>query len=149
MPLKDRLLDDIKAAMRAKDKSRLATLRLINADIKQREVDEQTTLDDLAVIAVLERMVKQRRESISQYRAAERLDLADREQQEVDIIRSYLPEPLAEAELDAAIAGAVAETGAQSVKDMGKVMALLKGRLQGRADMAVVSARVKERLGAP
>jgi len=134
--------------MRAKDKARLATLRLINAAIKQREVDERTELGDEQVLAVLEKMLKQRRESVEQYRKAGREELAAQEEAEMAVIRSFLPEPLSEAELDALIDAALTETGAQSLRDMGKVMSLLRPRVQGRADMAQVSAKIKARLGA-
>lgn len=148
MSLKARLTDDMKAAMKAGDKPRLATIRLINAAIKQKEVDERISLDDAAVLAVLEKMVKQRRDSISQYEAAGREDLAQVERDEVAIIDSYLPEKLGEAEILAAIDAAVAETGAASPADMGKLMAVLKPRLAGQADMGLVSRLIKQRLAA-
>lgn len=146
--LKARIGEAVKDAMRAGDKPRLATLRMISAGIKQKEVDSRETLDDAAVIAVLDKMVKQRRESLTQYRDAGRDDLADREQAELDIIAEFLPQPLSDAELDAMIDEAVSATGAASLRDMGKVMGELKPRVQGRADMGAVSARVKARLGA-
>lgn len=147
MPLKDRLQDDMKTALRAKDKLRLGAIRLILAAIKQREVDERIELNDIQTLAVLEKMIKQRRESLAQYQSAGREDLAAQEAFEIEIIQAYLPAPLSEADLDALIASAIAVTGAQSVRDMGKVMALIKDQAQGRADMAVVSARVKARFG--
>jgi uncharacterized protein YqeY len=145
--LKNRILDDVKAAMRAGEKVRLGTLRLITAAIKQQEVDRREELDDAAVLAVLDKMAKQRRESIEQYRNAGRTDLADKEQAELELITSYLPRPLDEAEIDKLIDEAIESTGAESVKDMGKVMAHVKPQAQGRADMSQLSARVKTRLG--
>jgi uncharacterized protein len=145
MSLKDRIQDDMKAAMRAKDKQRLGAIRLILAAIKQREVDERIELSDAQVLVVLEKMIKQRRESLAQYQSAGREDLAAQEAFEIELIQSYRPAPLSEADLDALIANAIAVTGAQSVRDMGKVMALIKDQAQGRADMAAVSARVKAR----
>jgi uncharacterized protein YqeY len=147
MSLKDRIQDDMKTAMRAKDKHRLGVIRLILAAIKQREVDERIELSDVQVLAVLEKMIKQRRESLAQYQSANRADLADQEAFEIDLIQSYLPAPLNETDLDALIADAIAVTGAQSVRDMGKVMALIKDQAQGRVDMTTVSARVKARFG--
>lgn len=147
MPLKEQIQDDMKAAMRARDKQRLGTIRLILAAIKQREVDERIELNDAQTFAVLEKMLKQRRESLTQYQSAGREDLAAQESFEIEIIQTYLPTPLSEADLDALIACAMAATGAQSVRDMGKVMALIKDQAQGRADMALVSARVKARFG--
>mgnify|MGYP003594571173 CR=1 FL=1 len=147
MSLKDRIQDDMKAAMRAKEKERLGTIRLILAAIKQREVDERIVLDDGQVLGVLEKMIKQRRESLAQYESAGRADLAAQEAFEIELIQSYLPAPLSEAEIDALVADAIAVTGAQSVRDMGKVMALIRDQAQGRADMAAVGARVKARFG--
>ena len=147
MSLKDRIQDDMKTAMRAKDKARLGAIRLILAAVKQREVDERIDLRDGQVIGVLDKMIKQRRESLAQYQSAGREDLAAQEAFEIELIQSYLPAPLGEAEIDALIAGAIAATGAQSVRDMGKVMALIKDQAQGRADMAALSARVKARFG--
>jgi len=147
MSLKERILQDVKDAMRAKDKSRLATIRLITAAIKQREVDERIELDDAQVLAVLDKMVKQRRESISQFEKAARDDLIAQEASELDVIQGYLPEPLTEAEISAMIDAAMAATGASSIKDMGKVMGQLKPQLQGRADIGAVSALIKARLG--
>jgi len=147
MSLKDRIQDDMKAAMRAKDKQRLGAIRLILAAIKQREVDERIELNEVQTLAVLEKMIKQRRESLAQYQNAGRADLADQEAFEIDLIQTYLPAPLSEAELDVLIVHAIAATGAQSVRDMSKVMAAIKDQAQGRADMAAVSARVKARFG--
>ncbi len=146
MSLKARIQEDMKAALKAGDKARLGAIRLIMAAVKQREVDERTQLDDQQVLAVLDKMAKQRRESIAQYRAAGRDDLAEKEQAELEIIQSYLPEALSEEAIDALIAAAIRETGASGVRDMGRVMARLKPQLQGRADMAQVSARVKAAL---
>ena len=147
MLLKDRIQDDMKTAMRARAKERLGAIRLILAAIKQREVDERITLSDGQTLAVLEKMIKQRRESLAQYQSAGRADLAAQEAFEIDLIQSYLPAPLAEAELEALIGEAIAATGAQSVRDMGKVMAILREQAQGRVDMATVSARIKARFG--
>ncbi|MCP5159936.1 MAG: GatB/YqeY domain-containing protein [Gammaproteobacteria bacterium] len=147
MSLKDRIQDDMKAAMRAKDKNRLGVIRLILAAIKQREVDERIELSEVQTLTVLEKMIKQRRESLTQYQDAGREDLADQEAFEIELIQTYLPTPLSEADLDTLIADALAVTGAQSIRDMGKVMAFIKDRAQGRADMAVVSARIKVRFG--
>ncbi|HRW65658.1 MAG: GatB/YqeY domain-containing protein [Chromatiaceae bacterium] len=146
MSLKDRIQDDMKTAMRAKDKERLGAIRLILAAVKQREVDERIELNDVQVLGVLEKMIKQRRESLAQYQSAGREDLAARESFEIEVIQSYLPAPLSEADIDTLVANAVAVTGAQSVRDMGKVMALIKDQAQGRADMAKISARVKAHL---
>ena len=147
MSLKERIQQDMKDAMRAADKPRLGTIRLILAAIKQIEVDERKVLDDIEVTTVLDRMCKQRRESISQFEKAGRTDLVDQEAAELAIIQTYLPEPLSEGELNALIDEAMAQTGASSIKDMGRVMALLKPELQGRADMGAVSAMIKARLG--
>jgi len=137
----------MKAAMRAGDKPRLGALRMLWAAVRQREVDERAgELDDAAVIAAVEKAVKQRREAADQYRDAGRAELADKEQAELEVLREYLPQPLGESELAALVEEAVRETGAASLKDMGKVMATLRPRVQGRADMADVSARVKSRL---
>ena len=146
MSLRDRIQDDMKTAMRAKDKERLGAIRLILAAVKQREVDERIELNDVQVLGVLEKMIKQRRESLAQYQSAGREDLAARESFEIEVIQSYLPAPLSEADIDTLVANAVAVTGAQSVRDMGKVMALIKDQAQGRADMAKISARVKAHL---
>ncbi|MGE0080049.1 MAG: GatB/YqeY domain-containing protein [Thiohalomonadaceae bacterium] len=146
--LKQRIDEEIKAAMRAKDKDRLGTLRLVSAAIKQREVDERITLDDTQVLAVLDKMIKQRRDSVEQYRKGGREELAQREEFEIKIIQEFMPAALSDAELDALVAEAVAASGAASIKDMGKVMALLRPKVQGRADMGAVSARIKARLPA-
>lgn len=146
MSLKDRIQEDMKSAMRARDKDRLGVIRLILAAVKQREIDERITLDDAQIIGVLDRMVKQRRESITQYQSAGREDLAAREAYEIQVIQEYLPEALSESEIDALIEEAVTAAGAQSIRDLGKVMAWLKPKVQGRADMAAVSARIKDRL---
>ena len=146
MTLKTQLTDDMKAAMKGGDKARLGVIRLINAAIKQKEVDERIEVDDAQVLAVLEKMVKQRRDSISQYDAANRQDLADIERAEMAVIETYLPAKLDEAAIRAAIDAAVAETGASGPADMGKLMAVLKPRLAGQADMGEVSKLVKQRL---
>ncbi|GAB3730544.1 GatB/YqeY domain-containing protein [Luteimonas pelagia] len=146
MSLKTRLTDDMKAAMKSGDKASLGVIRLVNAAIKQREVDERVELDDAAVLAVMEKMVKQRKDSVSQYAAAGREDLADVERAEIVVIERYLPAKLGAAEIDAAIDAAVAETGATGPADIGKLMGLLKPRLAGQADMGEVSRRVKQRL---
>ncbi len=145
--LKERLTADIKAAMKGGDKARLGTLRMMHAAIRQREIDDQTELDDNQVLEVLDRMAKRHRESIAQYSEANRADLVEQEESELAVIAEYLPEPISDDELDRMIGEAVAETGAASMKDMGRVMAELKPRVQGRADMSAVSARVKARLG--
>ena len=145
--LRQRLQDDMKAAMKAGEKERLGVIRLILAAVKQREVDERIVLDDEQIIAVLDKMLKQRRDSIAQYTAAGRVDLADVESAEAVIIQDYMPQALAEAEIESLVEQAIAETGAAGVAGMGKVMAVLKPQMQGRADMAQVSARVKARLG--
>jgi len=147
MSLKQQLTEDMKTAMRGGDKARLGVIRLILAAVKQREVDERIELDDAQTIAVLEKMLKQRKDSVSQYAAAGREDLADAERAEMAVIEAYLPAKLSDAEIDALIEAAVAETGASSPRDMGKVVALVKGKAAGRADMAQVSARIKTRLG--
>jgi uncharacterized protein len=148
MTLKERITDDMKSAMRAGEKERLGTIRLALAAIKQREVDERIALDDAQVLAVLEKMIKQRKEAITQFQAGGRADLVAKESAEVSLLEAYLPARLSDAELDALIAGVIASTGATSAKDMGKVMALVKSQAQGRADMGTVSARVKEKLAA-
>lgn len=145
-PIKLRIQEDVKAAMRAKDKPRLDALRLISAAIKQREVDERIELDDAQVLQVLDKMVKQYRESIDQFRAAGRADLVEKETLELDVVTSYLPEPLNEADIEALIRKAIEETGARSMQDMGKVMGRLRPQVQGRADMAAVSAKVRRLL---
>jgi len=144
--LKERIAEDIKSAMRAKEKERLGTLRLVGAAIKQREVDERIALDDSGVLAVLEKMLKQRRDSIEQFRKAGRDDLADKEAAEIAIIGDYMPAALGDAEIDALIDEAIQSTGASSMKDMGGVMGVLRPKIQGRADMGTVSARIKARL---
>ncbi len=144
--LKQRIQDDMKAAMKAGEKERLGVIRLIMSAIKQREVDERIVLDDEQTIAVLDKMLKQRRDSISQYTAAGRTDLADAESAEATIIQEYMPKALSDEEIEALIEQAVTETGAAGIAGMGKVMALLKPKMQGRADMAQVSARIKARL---
>jgi len=144
--LKERITEDMKAAMRASDKERLSTIRMVQAAIKQREVDERITLDDAQVIAVLEKMVKQRRESIAQFEQGGRPDLAEKEQAEIALLKTYLPAPLSEAELDALVRDAISSTGATSIKDMGKVMGVVKAQAAGRADMGAVSARIKAAL---
>jgi len=141
--LKECIKDDKKASMKSGDKARLGVIRLILAAIKQIEVDERIELDDARVLVVLDKMLKQRRESIRLYREANRVDLAEIEEAEVLVIQDFLPQALTEAEIDDMVAKAIAETGATSIKDMGAVMALLKPQLQGRADMAVVSSRIK------
>jgi uncharacterized protein YqeY len=137
----------MKAAMRAGEKERLGTIRMITAAIKQREVDERISLDDAQVLAVLEKMIKQRKESLVQFQAGNRPDLAAREAGEIDLLRGYMPSPLTEAEIDALIGEAIKATGASSVKDMGKVMGIVKGKAAGRADMAQVGAKIKAKLG--
>lgn len=138
----------MKEAMRAGDKRRLGVIRLILAAVKQREVDERIELDDTQMLVVLDKMTKQRRESMAQYTKAGRDDLADQENFELQVLQTYLPEQLDDAEIDALIGAAIQTTGAASLKDMGKVMGQLKSKLQGRADMGTVSARIKARLGA-
>lgn len=144
--LKEDINAAIKDAMRAKDKARLGVLRMTMSALKQIEVDERVELDDARVLAVLDKLVKQRTESAKQYREAGRDDLAEQEEAEMEILREFLPRPLSEAEIDALIEEAMAETGAASMQDMGKVMGLLKPKLQGRADMGAVSGKVKGRL---
>jgi uncharacterized protein YqeY len=146
MSLKDRITEDMKTAMRNKDSARLSALRLLLAAIKQREVDERITLSDADVVAVVEKMLKQRRDSIAQYEAAKRQDLADAEKFEVSVLQGYMPQALSETEVQTAIDAAIAQTGAKSAQDMGKVMAQLKPQLAGRADMAKVSGLVKAKL---
>ena len=148
MTLKERITEDMKAAMRAGELVRLGVIRMLQAAIKQREVDERITLDDAQVVAVLEKMVKQRRESISQFQAGGRADLVAKETAELALLQGYLPAQLSDAELDALITAAIAQTGAASVKDMGKVMGIVKGQAAGKADMGAVGARIKARLGA-
>lgn len=144
--LTGRIKEEMKAAMKARDKDRLGVIRLILAAIKQREVDERIELNDEQVIVVLDKMLKQRRESIKHYQGAGRTDLSEVEEAEIVVIQDYLPQPLTEAELDALVGDAVTETGAASIKDMGKVMAILKPKMQGRADMSAVSGKIKAAL---
>lgn len=144
--LKTRIQEDVETAMRAKDKPRLGTLRLLTAAIKQTEIDGRTALDDAGVVAVVEKMIKQRRDAEQQFRAAERIDLADQETFEIEVISAYMPEALNAEAVEQAVDTAIVELGASSVKDMGKVMQTLKSRLQGRANMGDVSAKVKQRL---
>lgn len=146
--IKDRLTDDMKAAMRAKDSARLGVIRLVNAAVKQREVDERIELDDIQLLAVLDKMVKQRRESISQFDAAGRQDLVDKEQFELEVLQDYLPTALSNDEIAVIVEQAVADSGATAVKDMGAVMNLVRPQVQGRADMGKISALVKDRLSA-
>lgn len=147
MTLKERITEDMKSALRSGEKDRLAAIRLILAGIKQREVDERITLDDNQVLAVLEKMVKQRKEAITQFQAGGRGDLVARESAELTLLQAYLPAQLSDTEIDGLIAQAIAATGASSIKDMGKVLGALKPLVAGRADMSAVSARVKARLG--
>jgi len=144
--LKERINQDVKNAMRAQDKRRLAALRLIMAAIKQREVDERITVDDPILLGILEKMIKQRRDSITQYQNGGRADLADQEAYEIDLIQEYLPKPLTAEELQSLIESAIQNTGAASIKDMGKVMAALRAQAQGRVDMGELGARIKARL---
>lgn len=146
MALKDRITEDMKTAMKAGDKERLATIRLALAAIKQREVDERITLDDAQVLAVLDKMIKQRREAITQFQAGGRADLVAKETAEIGVLQGYLPAQMSDAEIDELIAQSIAASGAASVKDMGKVMALVKAKAQGRADLGAVSARIKQKL---
>ena len=146
MSLKAQIQEDMKNAMRAGDKERLATVRLILAGIKQREVDERIELDDAQVFSVLDKMAKQRRESITQFQSGGRADLVAKETAELQVITAYLPAPLSDAEIDALIAAAIGATGATTLKDMGKVMGTVKAQAAGRADMGAVGARIKARL---
>ncbi|MDH3915440.1 MAG: GatB/YqeY domain-containing protein [Chromatiales bacterium] len=146
MSLKARLTDDMKQAMRAGDKPRLAVIRMGLAAIKQREVDDRIELDDTQVLSIIEKMIKQRRESVSQFRAGNREDLAEREEAEITVLQAYLPEPLSEGEVESLIEEAIQTTGASSMRDMGNVMSELRAAAHGRVDMAVASARVKSRL---
>ena len=144
--LKAKLMADIKACMKSGDKSRLGVLRLISSAVKQREVDERVDTDDDAMIQILDKMAKQRRESIEQFETANRQDLADAEKSELEIIQAYLPAQLSSDEIDTLIGDAISSTGASSIRDMGKVMGMLKPQLQGRADMSAVSAQIKAKL---
>jgi hypothetical protein len=146
MSLKARISEDMKSALRAKEAARLSAIRLLLAAVKQREIDERVEMDDAAVVSVVEKLLKQRKDSVTQYLAASRQDLADREQFEIEVLSAYMPQPLSGQEVADLIRAAVAETGAASAKDMGKVMAWLKPRLAGRADMTSVSAQVKAAL---
>jgi hypothetical protein len=147
MSLKERITDDMKAAMRAGEKERLGLIRMITSAIKQREVDERIVLDDTQVLSVLEKMIKQRKESLVQFQAGNRQDLVEKEAAEITLLQGYLPSQLSAAEIEALIAEAVAATGATSIKDMGKVMAVIKGKAQGRADLGKVGAIIKAKLG--
>jgi uncharacterized protein YqeY len=147
MSLKARITEDMKAAMRAGEKDRLSCIRMLQAGIKQREVDERVTLGDAEVLAVIDKMIKQRKESVAQFQAGNRADLVAKESAEIALLSGYLPAQLGEAELATLIREAVAATGASSMKDMGKVMAALKPKVQGRADMGALSARIKSALG--
>jgi hypothetical protein len=147
MSLKAQVTEDMKAAMRAREADRLATIRLLLAAIKQKEIDERVELDDAGITAVIEKMIKQRKDAIGQYEAAKRQDLADKEQAEIQVLTGYMPQPFSAEEIAALIAQARTETGAAGTKDMGKMMAWLKPRLAGRAEMTAVSAQVKSALG--
>jgi hypothetical protein len=147
MSLKGRITDDMKAAMRSGEKERLGAIRMITAAIKQREVDERILLDDAQVIGVLEKMIKQRKESVAQFLAGKRQDLADKESAEISLLQTYMPAALGEGEIEALIAAAISSSGAATIKDMGKVMAQIKSQVAGRADMAAVGAKIKARLG--
>ena len=146
MPLRDQLNEDIKSAMKAREQEKLGTLRLMLSAVKQREVDERITLDDAGVIGVVEKMIKQRRESIAQFEKAARTDLVDKEKAEVAVLEGYLPKQLSQAEVEVVVAEAIASSGAKSAADMGKVMGIVKPRLAGKADMGKVSALVKAKL---
>jgi uncharacterized protein YqeY len=145
--LKERITDDMKTAMRAGEKERLATIRLVLAAVKQIEVDERITIDDARMLAILEKLGKQRKESIAQFESGGRADLVAKENAELAVIQTYLPAQLSEPELDALIAEAIASTGATTIKDMGKVMGVVKSKAAGRADMGAVGARIKQKLG--
>ena len=147
MSLKTKILDDIKAAMKAGEKDKLMVLRMLSAAIKQKEVDERTELNDTQVLAVVEKMIKQRRESIKQYNEGGREELAAKEEAEIVILEPYLPEQLSDEEIDQLIADAIKNTGAAEMRDMGKVMGQLKPQIQGKADMGSVSAKIKAKLG--
>jgi uncharacterized protein YqeY len=148
MPLRDRVNEDMKSAMKAREQEKLGALRLLLAAVKQREVDERITLDDAQLVSVIEKMIKQRKDSISQYEKAARQDLADKEKFEISVLEAYLPQQMSQAEIDAAVAEAIASTGAKGAADMGKVMGVLKPRLAGRADIGKVSGLVKGKLSA-
>jgi uncharacterized protein len=145
--LKERITEDMKAAMRSGERERLGMIRMITAAIKQREVDERISLDDVQVLSVLEKMIKQRKESLEQFKAGNRQDLADKEAAEITLLHGYMPSQLSAAELDGLISEAIAAAGAASIKDMGKVMAIIKTKAQGRADMGAVGAKIKAKLG--
>ena len=147
MSLKARITEDMKSAMRAGEKDRLSCIRMLQAGIKQREVDERIELDDAQVLAVIDKMIKQRRESVAQFQAGNRADLVAKESVEIDLLSGYLPAQLGDAELATLIKDAITATGASSMKDMGKVMGILKPKVQGRADMGALSARIKAALG--
>ena len=147
MSLKARITEDMKAAMRSGEKDRLSCIRMLQAGIKQREVDERVELDDTQVLTVIDKMIKQRKESVAQFQAGNRADLVAKESAEIDVLTGYLPAQLGAAELDAMIKDAIAATGAASMKDMGKVMGILKPKVQGRTDMGALSARIKSALG--
>jgi uncharacterized protein YqeY len=146
MSLKDQITSDMKTAMKSGEKDRLGVIRLILAAVKQREVDERIVLDDAQVLAVIEKMIKQRRDSIAQFRAAAREDLATKEEYEVGVIQAYMPAQLSDAEIDAIIAKAIADSGASGAKDMGKVIGLVRPQMAGKADMGAVSGRIKAKL---
>jgi uncharacterized protein YqeY len=146
MSLREQVNEEMKSAMKAREAERLAALRLLLAALKQREVDERVTLDDAGVVAVVEKMIKQRKDSIAQYEKAQRKDLADKERYEISVLEGYLPKQMSQQEVEAAVAEALAQSGAKSPADMGKVMGVLKPRLAGRADMGKVSALVKSKL---
>jgi uncharacterized protein YqeY len=146
MSLKIRITEDMKTAMKARETARLGAIRLLMAAMKQREVDERIVLDDAGIVAVIEKMLKQRRDSITQYEAAKRQDLADAEKFEVEVLTAYMPAGLSAAEIDDIVAAAVAESGAKAMADMGKVMAIVKPKIVGRADMAEVSKLVRSKL---
>jgi uncharacterized protein len=145
--LKERITDDMKAAMRAGEKERLGVIRMITSAIKQREVDERISLDDAQVLSVLEKMIKQRKESLVQFEAGKRPDLVAKESAEITLLQGYMPSQLSDGEIDSMIADAIASTGASSIKEMGKVMGIIKAKAQGRADMAAVGAKIKAKLG--
>ena len=147
MSLRDKINDDMKSAMKAREPEKLGALRLLLAAMKQREIDERITLDDHQMVAVIEKMIKQRKDSIAQYEKAQRQDLADKEKYEISILEAYLPQQMSQAEVEAAVAEAIASTGAKGAADMGKVMGVLKPKLAGRADMGKVSGLVKSKLG--
>jgi uncharacterized protein YqeY len=147
MTLKERITEDMKTAMRSGEKDRLAVIRLLQAAIKQREVDERITLDDAQVTSVLEKMIKQRKESVVAFEKGGRADLVAKENSEIAVLQPYLPAQLSDAELDAIIAEAISSTGAASIKDMGKVMGIVKSKAAGKADMGAVGARIKAKLG--